>query len=233
MALTDVNLVDRDLYVEGVPHETFKQLRHDAPVTWHAEDEGGAGFWSVHRYADVVAVNRDNQTFSSHIGTALINDMPEDQLEQQRMMMLNMDPPLHTRYRLLVNKGFTPRMVGQLEERSRSLAAGILDRVCEKGECDFVVDIASELPLHVIAELLGIPAEDRHLVFDWSNRMVGHDDAEYQVTPEDGMMASLELYSYGNRLAAEKRADPHEDILSVLSNVSVDGEHLSELELDM
>ena len=142
---------------------------------------------------------------------------------------------MHTRYRLLVNKGFTPRRIAALEDRARAMTNDIIDRVCEKGECDFVEDMAAELPLQVIAELMGVPQEDRRLVFDWSNRMVGAADEEYQqdARPEAAMEASMELYAYANRLAAEKRADPHDDILSALIKAEVDGEMLTELELDM
>ena len=232
MKLRDVDLVNRDTYVKGVPHEMFEVLRREAPVFWH-DEEDGRGFWAVTRYEDVVAVNRDNELYSSHRGTALIMDQPEDTLAQQRLMMLNMDPPMHTRYRLLVNKGFTPRMVGKLEERIGALTNDIVDKVSEKGSCDFVVDIAAELPLQVIAEVMGVPMEDRHKVFDWSNRMIGAEDPEYSVTPEAAMEASMELYAYANALAAEKRAKPHDDIMSVLLQADVDGERLSELEFDL
>jgi cholest-4-en-3-one 26-monooxygenase len=140
---------------------------------------------------------------------------------------------MHTRYRLLVNKGFTPRMVGRLEERARQMANNIIDGVCERGECDFVTEIAAELPLQIIAELIGVPQADRHLVFNWSNRMIGQEDPEYQLTPEAPMEAAIELYAYAHQLAAEKRANPHDDLMSVLTSVEVDGERLSELELDM
>jgi cholest-4-en-3-one 26-monooxygenase len=230
--LRDIDLVDRDTYVRGVPHEMFEVLRHEAPVFWH-DEEDGRGFWAVTRYEDVVAVNRDNELYSSALGTALIMDQPEDMLAQQRLMMLNMDPPMHTRYRLLVNKGFTPRMVGQLDERIRALTNDIIDRVSERGACDFVVDIAAELPLQVIAEIMGVPQEDRHKVFDWSNRMIGAEDPEYSVAPEAAMEASMELYAYANGLAAEKRANPHDDVISVLLQAEVEGERLSELEFDL
>jgi len=187
----------------------------------------------VTSHADVSAVNKDNLTFSSARGLTLIRDMPLEDIATQQLMMLNMDPPMHTRYRLLVNKGFTPRMIGKLEERVRRLANEIIDGVIEKGECDFVVDVAAELPLQVIAELMGVPQADRHLVFDWSNRMIGAEDPEYAVSTEDATNAATELYAYANRLAAEKRANPHDDLLSVLTSVSMDGESLSELELDM
>ncbi|HEY3700769.1 MAG TPA: cytochrome P450, partial [Acidimicrobiales bacterium] len=182
---------------------------------------------------DVVAINRDWETYSSNRGSALLMDQDDEMLAQQRMMMLNMDPPMHTRYRLLVNKGFTPRMVGRLEDRVRVLAGEIVEAMAAKGECDFVTDIAAELPLQVIAEIMGVPQEDRHLVFDWSNRMIGSEDPEYQTTEEGAMEASTELYAYAHQLAAQKRASPRDDIISVLLGSEVNGEKLSELEFDL
>jgi cytochrome P450 len=230
--LREVDLCDPATFVESVPHELFARMRAETPVLW-VDEPGGSGFWSFTRYADVVTINRDNHTFSSHRGTALIHDMPEEQLEQQRLMMLNMDPPTHTRYRLLVNKGFTPRRIAALEGRARQLTNEILDAICEQGGCDFVTDVAAELPLQVIAELMGVPQEDRRLMFDWSNRMVGSADEEYGTDPEDATSASMELYAYANALAAEKRANPQDDILSALIAAEVDGERLTEFEIDM
>lgn len=227
----DIDLTDLDAFVPGVPHEVFTRLRHQGPF-WQ-DERGGPGFWNLTGYHDVVAVNKDNATFSSARRTALIHEMPEEQIQNQRMMMLNMDPPLHTRYRLLVNKGFTPRMVAQLEHRIREMTNAILDDVIERGECDFVVDIAAELPLQVIAELLGVPQADRHLVFDWSNRMIGSEDPEYQGSAEEAQLASMELFSYAHALTEQKKADPHQDLLSVLAGVEVNGERLSEIEIDL
>src|SRR5437870_5999048 len=214
----------------------MKKLRDETPVYWQKESRPlvpGNGHWAVFRYADVSMVTRDNLLFSSWRGGSLYDDMPEAQLAQQRMMMLNMDPPMHTRYRLLVNKGFTPRMVGQLEERARAYVNAMIDDVSEKGECDFVTDIAAELPLQVIAEVMGVPQEDRHLVFDWSNRMIGADDPEYHGSPEAAFEASAELYAYANQLAAKKRANPDDDIISVLLQAEIDGDSLTELEFDL
>ncbi|MGH9121271.1 MAG: cytochrome P450 [Acidimicrobiales bacterium] len=232
MKLADVNLVDLDNFVPEVPHEMFEVLRREAPVHWH-DDPGGKGFWTLTRYEDVVAVNRDIETFSSARGTALIMDMDADLLEQQRMMMLNMDPPMHTRYRRLVNKGFTPRMVRDLEESIHRSTDAIIDRVAEKGRADFVTDLSAELPLIVIADLLGVPQEDRHNMFDWSNRMIGQEDPEYQVTAEAAQAAAMELYTYASNLYSTKRADPHEDLMSILTTVDLEGERLSELELEL
>jgi len=233
MDLREVDLCGRDSYVAGIPHEDFALLRREAPVFWHPECDG-SGFWAVTRHADVTAVNRDNLTFSSARGAVLIEDPHPAQLEQQRMMMLNMDPPMHTRYRSLVNKGFTKRMIGQLEERTRAITNSILDTVSEEGECDFVTDVAADLPLQVIAEIMGVPPEDRHKVFDWSNRMIGAEDPEYSAGgPEEAFSASIELYAYANALAAEKRASPGDDVISVLLGAEVDGERLTEIEFDL
>jgi cholest-4-en-3-one 26-monooxygenase len=229
--LQDVDLTNPDNFVDSVPHEMLTVLRREAPVYWHREAEG-PGFWNVTRHADVVAVNKDNLTFSSHRGATFMWEPEPALLEQQRLMMLNMDPPMHTRYRLLVNRGFTPRMVSQLEERARRFTRDILDRVCEKGECDFVTDVSAELPLQVIAELLGVPQEERHLVFNWSNRMIGQDDAEYQVGQEPEL-AAMELYAYFSGLAQQRRIDAKQDLVTALINAEVNGEKLSELELDL
>jgi cholest-4-en-3-one 26-monooxygenase len=234
MKLEDIDLTDRDQYVEGVPFDTFDLMRSEAPFFWHARDiDNGPGFWALTRYPDVVEVNRDIERFSSARRTALMNELEPDHLEQQRMLMLNMDPPMHTRYRLLVNKGFTPRMVGKLEEGLRSRTRRIIQECVDRGEADFVTDIAAELPLQAIADIMGVPQEDRHKVFDWSNRMVGAEDPEYQSSAELAGEAAAELYAYANQLAAEKRANPSDDIITVLLGAEVEGDKLSELEFDL
>src|SRR5688500_2172794 len=231
-SLSEINLRDKDKSVEGVPHDWFETLRREAPVYWHDGDgqpsgfgqHGGEGFWCVTGYDDVVTVNRDNETFSSSRGLVFMWDPDDENLEQQRLLMLNMDPPLHTRYRRLINKGFTPRMVSELESTMRKRTREIVDRIADRGERDFVVDVASELPLQVIADLMGVPQEDRRKLFDWSNRMIGSEDPEYGITGEMAQLASMELYAYASELAAKKRADPKVDLISVLSNsAEVDG----------
>jgi cholest-4-en-3-one 26-monooxygenase len=148
-------------------------------------------------------------------------------------MMLNMDPPLHTRYRRLVNKGFTPRMVRDLEQSIHRVTDGIIDDVIETGEADFVTQLSAELPLQVIAELLGVPQEDRHRMFEWSNSMVGNEDPEYQAQADQALVAAMELYAYAAELFATKRIDPHADLMSALTTVEVEGEHLSDMELEL
>ncbi len=230
--LSPVDLSDSRSYVPGVPHEYFAHLRRHDPVHWQDEKEG-PGFWAVTKYGDCVTVNRDWERFSSARRGTMPFEMTDDEIAQQSLMMVNMDPPLHTRYRRLVNKGFTPRMVRDLEANIHASTDRILDAVCEKGQADFVTEVSAELPLQVIAELLGVPAEDRHRMFDWSNRMVGNEDPEYGITAENAQEAAMDLYAYASQLYGEKRINPHADLMSVLTQVELDGEQLSEMELEL
>jgi cholest-4-en-3-one 26-monooxygenase len=232
--LSEIDLTDSAHCVAGVPHHWFAALREQAPVFWHEGTEGsGSGFWAVTKYNDCVVVNRDAQLFSSADKATFIWDMADDQIDQLRLLMLNMDPPLHTRYRRLVNKGFTPRMIAQLEAKIHETADEIIDAVIEKGEADFVTDISAELPLIVIADLLGVPQSDRHSMFSWSNRMIGREDPEYGVTEEEAGDAAAELYAYAEGLFKTKRLDPHDDLMSALTQVEMDGEKLGEMELEL
>jgi cholest-4-en-3-one 26-monooxygenase len=234
MGLEEIDLIDGRNFVAGVPHEWFRRLRAEAPVYWHPEAAAHrGGFWTVTDYDDCVTVNRDWERFSSYKHSALFTDMDDDQLAQQRMMMLNMDPTMHTRYRRLVNKGFTPKLVRDLEQQIVGYADGIIDAVCERGTADFVEEISAELPLLVIAELLGVPQEDRRKVFDWSNRMIGSDDPEYQVEGADPGEAAMAVFSYAEELAAARRLEPRQDLVSTLINAEVEGEKLDQLELDL
>jgi cholest-4-en-3-one 26-monooxygenase len=194
---------------------------------------GGPDFWAVTAYHDVIGVSRDAGTFSSAARTALFEEPDAETLSSLQLMMLNMDPPMHTKLRLLVNKGFTPRMVAVMEERIRQATIEVLDNVARGGGCDFVTDIAAELPLMVIAEVMGVPVEDRAKVFDWSNRLIGFEDPEYNTSMESAQEASMELYAYANNLAAERRSDPRNDLVSVLLEAEVGGEKLTELEFDL
>jgi cholest-4-en-3-one 26-monooxygenase len=229
-----IDLLDLDRFQRLEHHEMFKRLRAEAPVSWH-DYPGHRGFWNVVKHADVVAMNRDSDLFSSEIGGTGILD--PDEMEgaaggdPRGVMMLYMDPPKHTRYRLLVNKGFTPRMIGLLEQYLTHRSTLIVDNVIERGSCDFVEDLAAELPLQAIADIMGVPQEDRKLLFSWSNRMIGFDDPEY--ASADGAEAAGELYMYVNGLASQRRAEPRDDIVTRLINAEIGGDRLSELEFDM
>jgi cholest-4-en-3-one 26-monooxygenase len=229
--LAGVDLLNPDNFTGGVPYHQFELLRREAPVYRHPEP-GGPGFWALTRYADIVTVSMDSATFSSWRGGTNIHDLPEDSLGFIRMIMLNMDPPQHTKYRRLVSKGFTPKIVQAMEPHVRAIANEIIDRVSRRGECDFVTDVAAELPLQVILELMGVPVEDRHLVFEWSNRMIGFDDPEYQTSPEQGRAAATDMFMYANQLAVDRKRSPQADVISTLMKAEMDGEALTETEFD-
>ena len=241
MSTTDapqIDLLDRDRFTEGIPHEWFTWLRQHAPVHHHPEPDG-PGFWVVSKHADIIHCNRDAGTFSSagqRGGVVAIEDALSRRTEAEEAggnLMLQMDPPDHTRYRKLVNRGFTPRMIGALEKHVRELTTGILDDALAKGEGDFVVDVAAELPLEVIAELIGVPHDDRHKIFEWSNRMIGSEDPEYQVAEEEVFQAQVEMFMYAQQLAEERRANPRDDIITALLSAEVDGESLSDMDFNL
>jgi cholest-4-en-3-one 26-monooxygenase len=154
-------------------------------------------------------------------------------LAQQNMLMLMMDPPRHTRYRLLVSRAFTPRNIRALERYIDETATEIVDAVVERGECDFVTDLAAELPLQVIAEMMGVPQEDRRLIFDWSNRMIGSEDPEFAQEPGDAETAMTELFAYSHAMVEERRKNPRDDIITALTQAEIEGDVLSDMELDL
>jgi cholest-4-en-3-one 26-monooxygenase len=232
-SLADIDVYNLDQYVEAVPHDQFRRLRAQAPVFRHPDPESEIGYWALTAHADVVFVSRNPELFSSHEKTAMINEYIPEQIDQQRMFMLNQDPPDHTRTRSLVNRGFTPRMIARLEERIQSTCDDIVSLALAKGEGDFVTLCAAELPLIVIAELMGVPLEDRHKVFDWSNRMVGGEDPEYGVSEEQRFDAAAEMWAYASALAEEKRKEIKDDIVSKLITPDEAGNVLSELEFDL
>jgi cholest-4-en-3-one 26-monooxygenase len=232
MAAPHIDLYDPAVYERGLPHDAFAYLRREAPVFWNPEP-AGPGFWALTRYADVVAVSRDAATFSSYVGTALLDDRDEDSLNAQRLMMLNQDPPDHTRLRSLVNRGFTPRMIAKLEERIRTLCNELVDDLASKGTTDFVHDVAAQLPLVVIADMLGAEATDRDRIFDWSNRMIGFDDPEFQTSYADGQAAAIEIFAYANELGRQRKEVPADDIVTKLLQPDVNGDVLSEMEFDL
>ncbi|MGI5492282.1 cytochrome P450 [Microtetraspora malaysiensis] len=231
-----INVVDQDYYARhGVPHEQLTWLRDNAPVFWHEGDAelGWPGFWAVTKHEDVVHVSRHSDLFSSARRLALFNELPEEERELQRMMMLNQDPPEHTRRRSLVNRGFTPRVISLLEEHIRDICHRLVDEVEGKSDVDFVTDISAPLPLYVICELLGAPVEDRDKIFEWSNRLIGAEDPDYATTPEEGQAAAAEVYAYAGTLAAARREDPRDDIVTRLIQPNEGGEVLTEDEFNL
>ena len=220
---------DPGLNEQGIPHEQFMAMRLTAPVHWvQQEPEARAGFedegfFAVSKHADVAAVSKDSKNFSTHENGAIIRfapDMTRDQIELQRVMLINQDPPDHTKLRQIISRGFTPRAIGALHETLVTRANTIVDDALAKGEGDFVYDVAAELPLQAIADLMGVPQEDRRKLFDWSNQMLAYDDPEYDVQPD---VAAAEILGYAMGLADERRKNPGDDIISKLVAADVDG----------
>ncbi len=225
MAL-DLDVLDPDAFRDGPPYEALRRLRSEAPVCWHPE-RGGPGFWLLSRHADVVAVSRDHETFSSWLGGVMTPDFEPIALAQNRLMLLNMDPPAHTKLRNLVNRGFTPRRVARLEPRIRALAAEIVGAVAPAGRCDFVTQVAGELPSALIAELMGIPIEDGRRLYELTERMHSAGD------PAGSQAAAVEMLAYAGELRTAKRKEPADDIASVLLAAEIEGERLSDFEFDL
>ncbi len=225
------DLTDPDLYSSRVPQEELAELRRAAPVWWNSQpsDMGfnDDGFWAVTRHKDVVAVSRDSEMFSSYENTAIVRFMSgntREQIEMQRVIMLNIDPPHHTKLRGIVSRGFTPRAIHGLRDVLAARAEKIVATALAQGTGDFVTDVACELPLQAIAELLGVPQEDRHKLFSWSNDMVGYDDPEYT---GDGENAAAEILGYSMVMAEDRRACPRDDIVTKLVHAQVDGGELT------
>jgi cytochrome P450 len=240
LGLDGVSL-ENDVFSERLPHETFALLRRDAPVWWY-DWPLGRGYWCVTKHADVVAVSRDTKAFTSEHG-ANLEDLDEEQ-RVARQSMLETDPPRHTRLRGLVGPPFTPRAVKAYELALRELTTDVLDRALPLGEFDFVEEIAKQLPIRVLARLLGAPEEDNDRLIDWGDRMIGNTDPEladvlhdspesdrYRLLPFRSP-AALELFAYGHRLAAERRREPTDDLVSTLVHTEIDGERLTEREFD-
>ena len=240
-------------YVSGVPFDALARLRRDRPVVWVPEIPvlgwpEGPGFWLVLRHADVESVLTRPALFSSARGATQIRDPATPQaLSYVQRMMLNMDPPEHSRLRRLLSRSFTPRAVAQLEDKIRGHARAICDRVLAGpgGECDFAKDLAAELPLLTLADVLGMPEQDRWLLFDWSNRVIGYQDPDYSASAEFDPAAGTpmaaealtlrpvpgsggrmpdprtregmpDLYAYAHLLAERKRRHPGDDVMSIL-----------------
>src|SRR5581483_4290511 len=240
MELSDINLLDRDRFTQGFPHDWFTYLRNNQPIYRHPEPDG-PGFWVFTKLDDVTAIGRDAKHFSSDQargGVVGLEEPTQEQREAARAqeggnLMLTMDPPPHTRYRKLVNRGFTPRMIGLLDDHIREVSAQIVAEGLAKGEVDFVVDMASELRLIVIAELIGVPHEAWHKIFEWSNRMIGSEDPEYIVEAEAVQAAFVEMFLYAQQLAEKKKANPTGDIISKLLEADVDGDQLTEMDFNL
>ncbi|WP_414940804.1 cytochrome P450 [Amycolatopsis sp. cmx-11-51] len=232
-------ITDPDTFTRGVPYEHLAALRRESPVM-RVED-----FWAVLGHSDIKHVLKNPKLFSSRLGGTQIRDPATEQdLGYVRRMMLNMDPPEHARLRGLLTKAFTPRAIGRLTERIHRWARDLITEVAADGRCDFAA-VAADLPLLTLAEVFGIPEQDRRLMYDWSNRVIGYQDADYAVSatveadevtdlaraalavrpvpgpdgamPDPRTRAGMpDLYAYATALGEYKRRHPGDDVMSNL-----------------
>ncbi|MGW2559333.1 cytochrome P450 [Streptomyces sp. NPDC001514] len=224
------DLTNLDHFANGFPHDLFARLRREAPVGWHEPTEHtprGSGFWSVHTYAESRTILLDPAVFSSAQGTVLF-DHP-----WAGYMMNMMDDPRHARLRRLVSGGFTPRMVNRLEDELRRRTKTLIDTAVEMGQCDLVESVTCELPLQAICMLMGIPQQDRHILSEWVHHVF---DVKADSAVDGSAAAATEsLLQYGREIVAERRRNPQDDLLSVITHAHLPDEdpaHLMEPEID-
>ncbi|HWS94586.1 MAG TPA: cytochrome P450 [Mycobacterium sp.] len=229
------DFTDPDIYAERIPVEEFAELRASAPIWWNAQAPGtgggfhDGGFWAISKHKDVKEISRRNDVFSSSENCVIPrfnNDIAREDIDLQRVVLLNMDPPQHTRLRSIISRGFTPRAIGRLRDELNERAQNIAKAAAAAGSGDFVEQVACELPLQAIAGLLGVPQEDREKLFRWSNEMTGNDDPEY--ADIDPKASSVEVLTYAMQMAAQKAENPGDDIVTTLINADIDGEKLSD-----
>ena len=237
------DITSHDTYVAGVPHATFARLRREDPVSWWDEADG-SGFWAVTRYADVLAVSRDHETFTVSEGIRL-EEMDADETASRRTMM-EMDPPEHTRYRRLVSKPFSRREVYAYEAAIRGLARLVIDEIAARGATtfDFVEAIAKQLPMRMLGRLLGVPDEDGPWLVERGDALLGNTDPDFTAHPVDLVdteefrllpfrsPAGIDLFRYAEEQARRRRAQPTDDVISDLLAPMIDGDHLTDQEFD-
>jgi cholest-4-en-3-one 26-monooxygenase len=223
-----VDLSDPRLFDRGAPHAVFRRLRKERPVYWN-EESGGTGFWAILRHADVHAVSSDAETFSSERRGVMIFDQSYETSGRARMM-IELDPPRHTQLRALLSRGMTPRAIQQLGGFARESFAETLDRALEKGRCDFVDEVAGQLPLQIIAEIVGVPEADRPKLGELAHRIQGFEDPEVEGSEGQGENAAAiaEMSAYALELARERRRAPRNDIATAILQPEIEGQSLDD-----
>ncbi len=222
------NLLDPDTYKEGMPYDMLRQIREAGPVVRMEDPISGVPYWVVTRIKDIDYVSKHPALFSSERQSAFPMEMEEASLEMQKNTIINMDPPLHQKVRRIVRNAFTPRRVDSYEPSFREHARRIVDAVASRGECEFVEEVAAELPLISILDLLGVPLEDRKKFFEWTNTMTFGDDPDMSVSEEEAQIAAIEVFAYAMELARKHREQPMDNITGALLDAELNGEPVTE-----
>jgi cytochrome P450 len=245
MAAPDLSTIQPDLvhpqtYVDtGYPHDVWTTLRQHSPVHWVARDRGES-FWAITKHADIAHVGKNPELFISSptLFVPFEDEEPDATRFEAPPTLISLDPPIHHKYRQIINKRFTPRALGRIHGDIERIAKKIVDDLLESGDeqtVDFVDKVAAPLPIAVIAWLLGVPESDWNLIFEWTNRTIGAGDPEYQKEGENaaetGNAAMLELFTYFTELVAEKRKNPADDLVTLFANAEVDGKKLEPMDV--
>ena len=225
--MTDIDLLSPESFAHGQPHDQFTWLRANDPVHWHPEP-GADGFWAITRYSDVKAVGRDPATFSSTPTIMIPDDGAFDLGDHQMMLMA--DRPRHTALRKVVSPQFIPRVAKSMRPRIERLASSIIDNVVDAGACDLVTDVAGLMPSYVIAEMFGIPHEDGVTLYALTEAI--HAAPESQ-TAGAGMAAVLEMFNYASRVWEARRAEPKDDLATLIAHACIDGNELDVLDFNL
>jgi cholest-4-en-3-one 26-monooxygenase len=235
MKLEDIDLNNPDVFLRGEHYDAFKVLRAQAPVYWH-ERVPGQGFWAVTNYEDALKVYHNPSIYSSERGISLQFNFSAvaEQGAGFGMMMIATDPPRHSRIRQIINRRFTPKALAPYEPHIRKIADEIIEGVIERGECDFVVDVAAKLPTAVICEMMGISREHWDLMFILANMSIGFDDPEYQQgrnPMETGQYAQAQVFMFFSKLIEQRRKNPGDDLVSALVHGEAEGTRLTDMEI--
>jgi cholest-4-en-3-one 26-monooxygenase len=232
--LATLDIISPDHYVEhGYPHPEWKYLRRHAPVFRYEGRSNVDPFWAITKHADIIELSKQPERFQNEPQLAMFPNEFAQPEENPARHLLNMDPPDHGKYRRAAAKQFTPRTVTELAPHVDEMTRAILDAAADKGQGDFVADISAPLTIGVIADMLGVPAADRPLMFRWTNEVIAPTDPEFQRgLPEETLeRARLELFAYFKNLSDERRKRPTQDIVSTVANGRVDGRPLPDFEL--
>ena len=224
-------------------HQIFTELRREDPVAWCPEPDGGKGFWSITKYDDIQSISKNPKAFSSdRLLGGITLESPEMRRRRKSLesasedevggggsiltsgsSMIMMDPPTHTQHRRMVAPGFAPGRLNALIPEIRTRCVEILESIAGRGECEFVSNVAAELPIQMLAELLGVEQEDRKKLFEWSNTMIGGDDPDMRIGRDEVMSVFGELFQYSVALRESRQENPGDDLISMLVNTRIDG----------
>ena len=225
-----------DYAAHGYPHQIWQRMRAEEPVSWQTQPGGAVDYWAITKHADITEISKRPDIFLS--GPRLVIQHLQEEVSNMPPTLIQMDPPMHADFRQMISRRFTPRMLKKIHEPIERIGRDIVEKLyqqSDEGECDFVEEISAPLPIAVIGWLLGVPEEDWGMLFDWTNRVLGAGDPEYQRDGQDSrataQTAQIELFQYFTKLVADRRADPEDDLVTVFTQCEYEGRPLNDLEV--